>query len=281
MPESISNSNAQSYPSLQNIMELARSIVNDTQPGATNTSGEGQILTNSTTISPFALPFLNSAIRNVYRQLRNAGDPQLLKDNVIIAGLPPLNGAYGVGAPDPAVQTFLSVSGYFDGTNMHGNLLLPADCMYLLKVMERLNGSSNPFVPMHQPQGGLSSQIQGECLRDFEWRENQIYFRGAIVTRDIRLRYLATLPTFWGSNLDFYNTYVPIQDSADAIAYSLAQKYSEMLGGGQQDTITKNAANELQNLKVATARRNQTITYNRQAFGESEQEDGHGFGGEI
>jgi hypothetical protein len=262
-------------------MELARSVVNDTMPGATGTSGEGQILTNSTTISPFALPFLNSAIRSIYRQLRNAGDPQLIKDNVIIAGLTPVNGAYGVGSPDPAVQVFLSVSGYFDGTNMNSTLLLPSDCMYLLSVMERLNGSSNPFVRMHQPQGGLSSQLQNDCFHDFEWRENQLYMRGAIVTRDIRLRYLAALPTFWGSNLDFANTYVPIQDSTDAIAYSLAQKYSEMLGGPQSETIAKNAGIELQNLKVATARRNQTITYNRQGFGEGGEHDGFGFAGNL
>src|ERR1700686_946774 len=82
--------------SLATIMDLVRSLVNDTQAGATNTPGEGQVFTNNPAISPFTQPFLNSSIRELYRELRNVGDPVLIKDNIIITGLPmmssPVNG---------------------------------------------------------------------------------------------------------------------------------------------------------------------------------------------
>ena len=51
--------------SLATIMDLVRSLVNDTQAGATDTPGEGQIFTNNPAISPFTQPFLNSSIREL------------------------------------------------------------------------------------------------------------------------------------------------------------------------------------------------------------------------
>ena len=44
--------------SLETIMNLVRSLVDDTQAGATDTPGEGQIFTDNPAISPFTQPFL-------------------------------------------------------------------------------------------------------------------------------------------------------------------------------------------------------------------------------
>src|ERR1035437_2360544 len=88
----INFSNANSgNTSLSTIMDLVRALVNDSQAGVTGTPGEGQIFTNNPAISPFTQPFLNSSIRELYRELRNVGDPVLIKDNIIITGLPMLN----------------------------------------------------------------------------------------------------------------------------------------------------------------------------------------------
>src|SRR5208337_3385299 len=100
----------QATTSLGTIMNLVRSLVNDTQAGATDTPGEGQIFTNDPVISPFTQPFLNSSIRELYRELRNVGDPVLIKDNIILFNLPIINSpANGLGQIDPAVQTILSL----------------------------------------------------------------------------------------------------------------------------------------------------------------------------
>jgi hypothetical protein len=118
--------------SLEVVMNLVRSLVNDTQAGLTNTPGEGQIITDNPAVSPFTLQFLNSAIRQLYRELRNVGDPELIFDNVILIGLPPIDSpTNGVGGPDPTVQTILSSSGYFDGVTIWPNLLLPSNMLLI------------------------------------------------------------------------------------------------------------------------------------------------------
>ena len=97
-----------SYPSLLDIANYVRALVNDSQAGLTDTPGEGQIFTDNPAVSPFVQPMINASIREVYRELRNIGAPTLIKDNIIITGLTPIWGANGLGLPDPAVQTFLS-----------------------------------------------------------------------------------------------------------------------------------------------------------------------------
>jgi hypothetical protein len=48
----------QQTTSLATVMDLVRSLVNDTQAGVTDTPGEGQIFTDDPQISPFTQPFL-------------------------------------------------------------------------------------------------------------------------------------------------------------------------------------------------------------------------------
>lgn len=152
--------------SLATIMDLVRSLVNDTQAGATDTPGEGQIFTNNPAISPFTQPFLNSSIREVYRELRNVGEPVLIKDNVIVTGLPIINSPVnGLGQSDPTVQTALTSQGYFDGVQLWPNLVLPSDMLYPTKLWERTTGSNDPFRLMDAPSGGLDSLMQGPKLR--------------------------------------------------------------------------------------------------------------------
>src|ERR1700678_2990528 len=194
----------QATDSLETIMNLVRSLVNDTQAGATGTPGEGQILTDNPTISPFTQPFLNSSIREVYRELRNVGDPVLIKDNVILTNLPIINSpANGLGQEDPAVQTILTREGYFDGVQLWPNLVLPDDMLYPTQLWERTTGTNDVFHRMDAPSGGLESAMQGPYLKQWEWRNNNLNFRGATQNVDIRLRYYCSLPQFFSSTLDF------------------------------------------------------------------------------
>jgi len=256
--------------SLASIMNLVRSLVNDTQAGLTNTPGEGQVFTNNPAVSPFTQPFLNSAIREVYRELRNIGDPMLVKDNVIISGLPVVNSpTNGDGAPDPSVQTYLSTSGYFDGVQLWPDYLLPSDCLYPEYLWERETGSNNNFVYMNQPQGGLPSRAQTSNLCDWEWRNGNINFLGATTVRDVRLRYRCALPTYFSSTLDFNTTYVPIPDCTDAVAYKTAVKYAIMLGSPGLQGLKEESLEQMRQLKNATIKRAQSVDYYRQAFGNS------------
>jgi hypothetical protein len=251
-------------------MDLVRSLVNDTQAGATGTPGEGQIFTNNPEISPFTQPFLNSSIRELYRELRNVGDPVLIKDNVILTGLPIINSpTNGLGQGDPAVQTILSPEGYFDGVQLWPNLVLPDDMLYPTKLWERWTGTNDPFRTMDAPSGGLESLLQGTKLRQWEWRNNCLNFRGATQACDIRMRYYASLPQFFSATLNFASTYVPVMDCTDALAYKTAVKYARMLGSpGLADLVTE-ADRQMFQLKNANVRRMQHQDFARIPFGNS------------
>ncbi|MFZ1012867.1 MAG: hypothetical protein WAN28_05935, partial [Terracidiphilus sp.] len=71
------------YPNLQGLADLFRAKINDT---ANNTQGfgvgtgnqAGVIMPNS---NPDLLTFMDSAIQEMYADLRNIGDPELIIDN--------------------------------------------------------------------------------------------------------------------------------------------------------------------------------------------------------
>jgi len=263
------------YGSLETIMNLVRALVNDSQAGATGTPGEGQILTDNDAISPFTQPFLNSSIRELYRELRNVGQPTLLKDNVIITGITPVNSpANGLGSPDPAVQVFLGFVGYFDGLTMNSNLLLPADVIVVERVWERETNTNNHFVPMVQPEFGLPSRAQTRFLAQWEWRNDSIWMVGSTDTRDLRLRYWCALPQFFSPTLDFASTYVPILDCIDAVAYKTAVKYATMLGSPGLADLKTEAALQMFQLKNSNVRRMQSIDYTRIPYGRNERGQG-------
>ena len=270
-----------SYPSLNAIMNLVRALVNDSQAGASGTPGEGQIITDDPTISPFTQPFLNSAIREVYRELRNVGQPTLIKDNVIISGLPVMNSPVnGSATPDPAVQVNLGFGGFFDGVEMWANFMLPQDVLYVEKVWERETQTNNPFVQMTQPEFGIPGfGLQGPSFVTWEWRGDAIWMPGATTSRDLRLRYYCAFPQFFSQELDFDAVFVPILDSIDAIAYKCASKYATMLGSPGKAEIAAEAKEQMFQLKNANTRRMQSQTFMRQAYGHYRGDCGYGGGG--
>jgi len=264
------SSGSGSYPSLETICNYVRALINDSQAGATDTPGEGQIFTDDPQISPFVQPMLNASIREVYRELRNIGAPTLIKDNVIVSSLTPVNGANGLGNPDAAVQTYLGFAGYFDGSTINNTLVLPGDLLYPTEVWERQTTTNNPFRKMQQPQDGMPSRSQGPTLGQWEWRSDNIWFVGSTQTNDVRLRYYCALPQFFSATLDFASTYVPVLDSHDALALKTAVKYARMLGSpGLPDLITE-AKEQMFQLKNQYTRRAQSIDYSRQVYQHSD-----------
>jgi hypothetical protein len=262
-----SNLSTSGDTSFLNIMNLVRSLVNDTQAGLTGTPGEGQIITDNPAVSPFTLPFLNSAIRALYRELRNVGDPALIFDNHIISGITPINGANGPGNADPALQVYVGQDGYFDGTQIWPNVALPGNLLLLEKVWERQTGTNNSFVPMREEESGMGSRPQYPTLVEWEWRNYQLWMVGSTQTNDVRLRYWGSLPTFFSATLDFSSTYVPIIDCTDAVAYKVAVMYARMLGSPGLADLISEAKEQMFQLKNAVTRRTQAKDYQREPYG--------------
>jgi hypothetical protein len=268
--------------SLGDVMSLVRVFLADWQQ-----SGAGIITTNDPTTSPQTLPALNSAIRWVYRKLRNVGDPRLIRDNVQVSL--PANAATG-----PSVQTYLAYDGYYDGATLNVSPTLPSDMMYPIQLWEQQTSSIGtlPFVRMTQPQFGLPSRNQTFALGEWEWREQPapvaggsvapvaIFFVGSLAAVTVRLRYMAALQTFSGT-VDFNNTYVPIIDAEEAIAYRCAYMIAAALSGVTPSvTMLKQEADDaMQDLRNAVTRRAQTVEYFRQPYDASAQNDGGGYYG--
>jgi hypothetical protein len=253
------------FPTLLEVASLVQSLVNDDQ---------GQVFTTDYTTSPAMSRLLNDSISEVYRELRNTGDPTLIADNYLMLNVSPLNGPYGLGVPAPQTQVNISYTGYFDGTSMWPNITLPPDMLMPLRMWERASGTNNVFHPMEQPAFGLRPGYQGPWLRDWEYRQGGIWMNGATEARDLRLRYQLKLPLFYGPNIDFETTYIPIEDSGSAIAAKTVYKYAQRLGSPQAADAKANAQEAMRQLKNAVTRRKQTITFNRRSYGD----DGYGDG---
>lgn len=252
------------YPSLNDIANLARSIVNDDKAGATDTPGEGQILTNS---SVTLQNLMNSAIRETYRDIRIMGQPTLIKDNYVLYSLPAVNSSLGVGVVNPAVQVSLQFSSFFDGLQYNSSFTLPSDLLFPLEIWEREANTQLPFSMMRQATGALYPRNQTQALGDWEWRTDGIWMNGATVPRDIRLRYVCTFTNLVTSTIDWTQTFVPIMDSQEAIADKIAVRYSARLGGGSLQYAMQKANESVVRLRQQVTRDRQIIDYRRPIYG--------------
>lgn len=272
-------------------MILARSLVNDTFPGATATPGEGQILTDSSTISPFTIPFINSAIRRVYRKLGNSGVATLIQDNYIILNLSAVDGANGAGAADPATQVSISYAGYWNGNSLQSSQKLPQNCLAVQKMWERTNGSNNPFTEMVQAEFGLPSRSQTMYLGDWEWRGGSsqgndptsgpnftdgVFMVGCLQATDVRMRMRVSLPAaVSGNGSDFASLQVPVLDCVDAVANYIAGFYTAARGEDDPEVLGRSKllmdAGDMYTAELANQqiRQKQAVPYRRQAYGSS------------
>lgn len=254
----------QRYPNLQGMMDLFRSLLNDDGGGADGPQG-GIIATNE---APFTLPFLNSAIRFVYRSLRNIGDPALILDNYLVLGLPALTG------PNPAVQVSLGFLNYFDGFANHSDWTLPAGAMGVDRVWERIAGTDNVFYPMTAVPDGLAPVMQISTMRVYEWRTNALWMPGALESVDLRIRCKIALPPILGAvidgktTLDFATTYVPVLDSEDAIVDRMLTLYARRFAPDQFAAADAASKESMGQLELQVIRAAQRATTARRDFGE-------------
>lgn len=264
-------------PSVEQVLNLLRAICNDSFSGATNTPGEGQILTDlvpsTTTTNPFVLQLISSAIRELYRKLKIAGDPLFIQDNFLLTGVPVVNGPLGPSTADPTIQTYVDTSGYFDGSTLNNapTLQLPNDFLSPIKLWERTSATTDTFAPMIEQKYGLSPRNQSDRLVNWEWRSSRINFNGATTIRDIRLRYFCALFDPSVNNpaglTNAATLYIPVFDCQEFVAYSAASKVSLSLGNPQISTYLDGKTNEaLFDLRSERTRRDQYQQEQRPAY---------------
>jgi hypothetical protein len=241
-------------PSLQSICDLYRSIINDSFD-----SGAGQINTDT---SPWMKPFLNSAIRDLYSDLRIVGDMSVVVDNYIVANIPALPAA------NPSIQVALTYQGYFNGSYWNASLYLPPNLMWIIKAWQRPANTGATFHPMQIAPTGLAGVYQGHGLGEYEMRgNNEMWMNGALLATDLRLRYMAVFPDLIGDSIDFATTYVPIQDCTNAVAFKMVAYYAQRLSPDQFQLAESQAQKYTRKLITESVLNSQTKQFSRQPFG--------------
>lgn len=218
-------------------------MVNDTFRGITGTPGEGRIFIDS---APFVLPLVNEAIADYQRYLDNNGINtnvrEIFFDVLHHNAIPPLDGPRGPAVPDPAVRQHLSYTGFFDGLRNHENPRLPADLLVPKKMWQRTAHTGLVFTEFRpiEDDDGLQSYFQGSDLGNWEFRHDGIFWNGALVEKEVRLRYVAQAG-FFGEALapeDFPITPLPFKESLEALALLVAEKFcAARLPGGATDAL--------------------------------------------
>lgn len=244
------------FPTIESVMDLARTIVNDMFPGANGSNG--RILTDT---ALFTIPMLNSALRTVQRKLRIEGVTFPTKDNYIMYNVTPVQSV------SPNVQVYIGYNGYFDGSQMHATPTLPTDMMQPYEVSEQNAGSNLPFQPMGQPDGGIGSNMQGPWMSIWEWRNYGIYMPGSTQVKNLQLRYKSTQMPLDVPAEDFATTAINIIDSEEALAYHIAMMYAEARGSSQVESAMAKRDDAISDMASEYVRRSQTINYRRAAYG--------------
>src|ERR1700744_612723 len=247
------------YPSLQSMADLFRSQINDDMSGATDTPGEGQIATNT---SPFLLSFMNSAIRDVYSDLRNVGDPALILDNYLLLGIPQL------AASNPAVRVTLGYGGYNNGFSWVNTWTLPIGCQRVERLWERWTNTNDPFIPMQQVQA-LPAGWQGQRMGVWAMEQNAIVMPGCLSQVDIRIRCRITFPNFLNPDtLDFQTSYVPILDCQNAVVAKMLVLYAKRFAPEQYQMAIAEDTRMIEKLKLEIVRQQQSIENQRTPYGD-------------
>jgi hypothetical protein len=245
------------FPVLEDIMNLARSWVNDMFPG--QNGAQGRILTDA---APFTMPYVNSAIRKVIRKLRNEGVNFPIIDGALLNNLVP------VVQPDPSVFVNVSYNGYNNGTQSYPTPYLPGDCYQIYEVRARIHGSNLQFTRIMQAQEGLLSSYQNNWIGMWEIRNFALWLNGSNQAQDLMIRYMQLQPPINPPVADFETTPIYIPDSTDALAADIAIQYGSARGGNPAVLQAKQALfdDTIADIANEYIRRAQSVNYRRPSY---------------
>lgn len=205
------------YDPVELILNFARVIANDCA-----LSLAGNLLSDA---QPGTLPTLNLAWRKLQDRLRNNAIERFPAE-VIIPSIPTINPSV---QSDPAIQVFISSSGYFDGAGFYTTITLPPNFLIPIKLWERPSGQSAEFNEMWPASSGIPSSTKSSMYRVWEWRDDALFFPGALLVNDLRIRFKQFMQDF----SDTTGT-IPLIRCAVALAYLVVEIFAE----GRGSTIT-------------------------------------------
>lgn len=222
------------YRQASAILTLTRAALNDRK---------AQYFTDSV-----LLPYLGAAYRKLQKALANSGSETFITDEALLV--------VTAIAVDPSAQAAIT-----DATADPNQL--PVDLLVPLRLWERPNGTTQDFVDMvdYTGRGGLPSYPQGQTLGMWEWRADGLYFVGATVDTQIRLRYSKTLP-----DLTDGQSQISIRECTNTLSWFTAGYAAEARKPGTGTTLLQRAEDSLFDLQNASTRRDQRKGRRRRPF---------------
>ena len=203
----------------------------------------------------------NSAWRKFQRYLLNLGWRGFIQ-SITISNMPAnLN-------PDVTIQSWLSWNGCFDGGAFTATPALPETFIAPIYLRERVHGSPAAFEPMATSLNGLRNVPRRSALnRQWEWRDNALYFIGASVATDLQIRCTKLFPDFVATTAPvtpWYYQLLPIPGCLSALAWYVAYEVcfprGDAPGAAATLAMAQDEANELFNDQARIDQTTKTIT---------------------
>jgi hypothetical protein len=231
---------ASNFPTAMTALNLARERVNDliaTPFGApappadpalnfTQVGGTNLLDVSTQSASQRTQVIFQAGWKDFIRYLEDQGHRAFIGGNLIVPALPANT------SPDPAAQSYISWTEFFDGQNYWSTPVLPTSFAAPLKIGERITGTNAPFSPMHCGIDGIyPGWVRGIYNQKWEWRENRLYLIGAIGQTDLQIRYIKGLPPISAvGNTPWYWLPLPIPDCEVAVACFIAARVGSARG---------------------------------------------------
>lgn len=245
------NLGSSGYAAAAQVLALLQDLCNDPQ---------GQLYT-----AAFCLQAINSASRFVSRELKNRGKTTLIEDEILFT-IPP------VLATDPTQQVYLTFNGIAGNVTAAPNPALPAGLVEPLSLWERPSGlvPPSPLIPMKDvtDEGGLPKRNQGSRLSQWEWRQDQICFLGALQAVDVIMRCNMAPNIFTVDQNGVLTGSLVDLDSLDAVGYYAASQLLPKRGGADlAKTYRDEAEGLVEQLGTSTTRTEQFAPVRMKPFG--------------
>lgn len=219
--------------------------VADTQAaGRSQGVGIGAVYTDTV-----LMPYVNMMYQTLGRKLETIGDPTYIVDGVELV-------VAKVAGPDPSVQVVVN-----DATAAPNQL--PTNLLKPLKIWERQNGSTDEFTEMTNltENGGLPSREQATTLGVWEWRQDGLYFVGATVDTQIRIRFEA----YFADLVDGTSSML-LRNSREQIATPAAIVAAESRGAQLPPTLAQLGEDALEDVMNIATRQMQRKNFRMRGY---------------
>jgi hypothetical protein len=251
----IPSASSNPYPSIDLVMNNARSRVNDMINDAA-----GDLLADDI---PASQTYLTSAWNWLQRQCATAG-VETFKRELTIYGVPQR------ASQDVANQSWITWLGCSDGVNQFEQPCLPQDMILPLSLWRRMSGTTSYFLLMLLANDGLPRVFDTNI---FDWREDGLYFYGDMWPQDFQLRYSAYRPTL---DITKPQTTVPIMMCDDCMGWRIAFEFANARGSDQAPQLKGLADDAFTTIKMGSTQRRQRQNLRRQPY--NRRNSGRGFG---